>query len=420
MIEANPPLSSYCLPKMKSHSTALNSSKTLVLRVIKDSKVISRKTLADYTGLTQASITNITHDLLESGLIIENGLVEGSHGRRMVGLSIVPDRFFSIGLRITPQYFAVGIFDINSDCIEIQKVYWDTFLNVHRTLDELSRYVQQYIDYGTSKGLEPIAISMSLLGHFFLTSTECIIMEKQGNSLDLAEFLFKAFRLPVYYDSAANFGLYYISCSRAYNYLYNETVVHLNISYDVDLSIIENRSILRGNVCIPGSYGSTMVTDRDGTRLALWDAVSTSNILLKAKRLAQLHPDSLINRYDSEHLSFRNLLETFYEGDTVAAELFEYMADVIGSVLAQLIITLHPHRIFVGDEIPSNESFHHMVIEATRSHLPFSQSNHYFPQIERLYLARETKNDYTILGASKFATNKVLQSIDWLEKFSPR
>ena len=90
------PLSSYFLPQKNQHSSALNSTKTLVLRIIKDAGVISRKELSQYSQLTQASITNITRELLAAGLICENGYVDGDSGRKMIGLSIVTDRFCTI------------------------------------------------------------------------------------------------------------------------------------------------------------------------------------------------------------------------------------------------------------------------------------------------------------------------------------
>jgi predicted NBD/HSP70 family sugar kinase len=415
MNNINPPLSNYCLPNMHQHSSALNTSKTLVLRIIKDAGVISRKTLAYYTGLTQASITNITSELIESGLVIENGLVEGEHRRRMVGLSIIPDRFCTIGVRVTSQYLVTGIFDINSQCIDLKKTYWDSFADVTATFEELSKEIRSFLTRADQLQLMPIGFGLSLLGAFRLTRDTAIMTDIKGHSRDLQKYLSEEFALPVYTGSPSNCSLYYYACNRDFNYLCDETVVLLTLSYDIDFSVMVNRSAVTGSASFPGSYGATMITDCNGNSLSLWEAISTSNILLKAKRLADSNPDSLLNKY-RDNLTFRNLLEIFYSGDPLVKDLFHYMADAIGYTLAQLIHAFHPHRIFIGDEIPISESFHHMVIEATRSHLPVSASSEDFPQIERLCILRETRNDPTLIGATLYATNKIIQDPEWIKQ----
>ena len=179
------PLSSYFLPQKNQHSSALNSTKTLVLRIIKDAGVISRKELSQYSQLTQASITNITRELLAAGLICENGYVDGDSGRKMIGLSIVTDRFCTIGLRITPQYIAVGLYDINSVCIDVKKTYIDTFHDISLSLLELKKQIRHFIQLGEAKNLTPLAIAMSLLGNFRLTEKECIMLEGSGKYIYL-------------------------------------------------------------------------------------------------------------------------------------------------------------------------------------------------------------------------------------------
>lgn len=406
-----PPLSSYFLPQRKQHSTALNSNKTLVLRIIKDAGIISRKELSQYTKLTQASITNITHELLADGLIIENGMVDGKHGRRMVGLSIIPDRFCSIGIRITPQYLATGLFDINSVCIDVKKTYWDSFQDVHATLHELCQQITHYISLAVSKNLEPLAIAMSLLGNFRLTEKECIMLGEPGRYIDLRQSLSHEFHLPVFYESSANYGIYYIACQRCHNYLDQETVINLNVSYDVDLALMQNRTLYQGAVNIPGSFGGTKFVDRNGTLLTVWDAISAGEILRRAKELASSSPNSPL--YQKENLTFHELLDAFYTGDSVALDVFSYMADSIGRILSQLIVTLHPHRIYIGDETPHNETFTRMVIDAVHAYLP--QTNNFVPNIETLGLARKTQYDFTLMGGCMYATNKMFQNVEWLD-----
>lgn len=409
------PLSSYFLPQKNQHSSALNSTKTLVLRIIKDAGVISRKELSQYSQLTQASITNITRELLAAGLICENGYVDGDSGRKMIGLSIVTDRFCTIGLRITPQYIAVGLYDINSVCIDVKKTYIDTFHDISLSLLELKKQIRHFIQLGEAKNLTPLAIAMSLLGNFRLTEKECIMLEGSGKYIDLSSTLKQDFQLPVYFNSTANFGIYWLSCQRSLNYLHNKTVIHIDVSYDIDIAIMQDRTILKNAIRIPGTFGNFLVTDCTGKQVTLQDSITTQALLNKAQKIVSHYPDSSL--YGKEFLISRDLINAFYIADEVALNIFQYAADILGYAIVQLISLLHPHCIFIGDELPNSETFLYMLTDAVHTHLP--HRNDYFPDIRMLPVERVTQKDNTIIGGCLYATNKILQNIEWVNSIKP-
>ncbi len=61
-------------------------NRSLALRIIQQNSGIARKDIATLTGLTQATITKITRDLLEQGLIQEtdNEDTSTSSGRNLL------------------------------------------------------------------------------------------------------------------------------------------------------------------------------------------------------------------------------------------------------------------------------------------------------------------------------------------------
>ncbi|WP_282923558.1 ROK family transcriptional regulator [Mediterraneibacter massiliensis] len=415
MEKQHSPLSSYFLPQKNQRSSALNNTKTLILRIIKDAGIISRKELSQYSQLTQASITNITRELLAAGLIYENGYVDGDSGRKMIGLSIVTDRFCTIGLRITPQYMAVGLYDINSVCLDVKKAYIDTFHDIYFSLLELKKQIRNFIQLGESKNLTPLAISMSLLGNFRLTEKECIMLESSGKYIDLSSTLKRDFHLPVYFDSAANYGIYWLSCQRNLNYLHNKTVININVSYNIDIAIMQDRTILKNAIRLPGAFGNTLVTDCNGKQVTLQDSITTQALLDKAKEIVVNYPDSSL--YEKDVLISRDLINAFYIADEVALEIFQYAADILGYTIVQLISLLHPHCIFIGDELPSSETFLYMLTDAVHAHLP--HRNDYFPNIRMLPVERVTQKDNTIIGGCLYATNKILQDIEWVNSIKP-
>ena len=78
-----------------------------VLKVIKDNGSLSRAEIAKLTGLTPASVTNITKFLIEDKFLIESKVGESSGGRPPIILELNADARYVIGVGI-----GVGVIDV--------------------------------------------------------------------------------------------------------------------------------------------------------------------------------------------------------------------------------------------------------------------------------------------------------------------
>src|SRR5581483_9778557 len=72
----------------------------------------NRVSLAQLTGLSSGSITNVTADLLDEGLIVEAGLEESDGGRPRVLLEVNPDFGAVIGVDVGETGIKVEGFDL--------------------------------------------------------------------------------------------------------------------------------------------------------------------------------------------------------------------------------------------------------------------------------------------------------------------
>ena len=77
-------------------------NRALVLRIIQQNEMISRKEISRLTGLTPAAITMITNTLLGLDLILESGKDTrgGSSGRKQIFLSINREKHKIIALNL--------------------------------------------------------------------------------------------------------------------------------------------------------------------------------------------------------------------------------------------------------------------------------------------------------------------------------
>ena len=99
-------------------------NRALVLKIIQQHNNISRKDIADLTGLTQATITKITRDLLEQGLIIEQQYEapdSGAYGRRPIGLAINKERYHILAVHVGRYVLKSAVFDLAGNLLHKQE-----------------------------------------------------------------------------------------------------------------------------------------------------------------------------------------------------------------------------------------------------------------------------------------------------------
>ncbi|MEV4641710.1 ROK family transcriptional regulator [Actinoplanes sp. NPDC049548] len=75
-------------------------SRALVVDVIRSAETISRGELAELTGLTQPSISNIVRELIADGIIHEIGSLDSVNGRRRKLIAINPGNRFGVGFHL--------------------------------------------------------------------------------------------------------------------------------------------------------------------------------------------------------------------------------------------------------------------------------------------------------------------------------
>ena len=84
----------------------------VILQAIRVGGLVTRVTLAKISGLTPPAVANITKRLLDDGLILEAGRVQGARGQPAMNLTINPDGCLSIGVNIDRDHITVVMLDL--------------------------------------------------------------------------------------------------------------------------------------------------------------------------------------------------------------------------------------------------------------------------------------------------------------------
>jgi len=100
-------------PELSGTNPALagDHNQRVTLHAIRVSGLITRNDIAALTGLTSASISNITKRLLRDGLILDAGRARGGRGAPSIKLVINPDGCFSVGVNIDRDHITLVVLD---------------------------------------------------------------------------------------------------------------------------------------------------------------------------------------------------------------------------------------------------------------------------------------------------------------------
>ena len=115
-------------------------NRDIVLREIVSSQSISRTQIAQRTGLTGAAVSRITRELIDAGLIREGETVKvkGQVGRRNIGLEVVGNGAFVLGIALTANVQSISIGDSRGEIIAQRRIEGLNLKDPAASVDQLA------------------------------------------------------------------------------------------------------------------------------------------------------------------------------------------------------------------------------------------------------------------------------------------
>lgn len=118
-----------------------NNNKIAILSYLNKNGESSRKKIAEGLKLTTATLTILTNELIEEGIIRELGaLTEGKVGRKQILIDINQNSKFAIGIEISRNNVYYNLINLKADIVESKVWKYDNKLQ-EKQLNEILNYV---------------------------------------------------------------------------------------------------------------------------------------------------------------------------------------------------------------------------------------------------------------------------------------
>lgn len=323
----------------------------LILRLLWRQREISRADLSRLTGLSRSTVSAITSEQLDTGLVREARPGVSRGGRRPILLAFCDDAFALVGVDIGASHVGVVVTNLRAQVRSFESRACKTRTQPGATLDLVHELIRDNLAkakiarssvLGIGVGV-PSPVHPDRPGHVLP-----LILPKWSD-IDLRAELHRAFGVPVFVENDANLG----ALAEAW---WGEgrsahSLAFIKVAYGIGSGLILDGRIHRGRDGTAGEIGHTSL-DPDGPpcvcglRGCINTLIGTQQLLDLAREKAETHPESPLA--DRKRLSLEHLVTAAQAGDPVALDVVGHAGRVLGAAIANLLNLLAPEVVVLG------------------------------------------------------------------------
>jgi len=359
----------------------LNSA--AVYRLIDQQGPISRIQIAEQSQLAPASVTKITRQLIERGLIKEVDQQASTGGRRAISIITETRNFQAIGVRLGRHDATITLFDLSAKTLAEE--HYPLPERTQETLEHaLLNAISSFIEQSQRKIRELIAIAVILPG---LVEPDTGVIRYmphiQVNNWSLVESLEKRFNLTCFVGHdirSLALAEHYFGATQDC-----EDSILVRVHRGTGAGILSSGRIFIGRNGNVGEIGHIQV-DPLGERCHCGNFGCLETIAANAAiegRVRHLLENGYNSRLTLEDCDIVAICKAANKGDSLACEVIEHVGRHLGKAISIAINLFNPQKVVIAGEIIEAEKvllpaiegcINTQVLKAFRKNLPVVRS----------------------------------------------
>lgn len=332
-----------------------------ILDLIRTAELISRTDLSKKTGLSQASITNITSELIKENLIEEKQAGAYVRGRRPMLLAINPDGVHVVGVNMSQTQIRIVIINFSAEVkvsyiLPLKKKYYPP----EEIVEIIARGIQACIwevnfskdqIAGVGVGIPGPVDSVSGLVHF--------LPNYGWENVPFREMLKEKLNHPVFIDNSSNnlaIAEYWYGDGKGI-----DNFLLITLENGVGAGAIVNGQLMRGDMGLASEFGHTCI-DPDGPycrcgRKGCIEAYSGNYSIIEAAKKLVKKGEWGDSGAVEEDIGFREVITELNRGNTALKEIYKTAGEVLGRGVFNLITLYSPRLVIItGKGVAAGDS----------------------------------------------------------------
>lgn len=388
-------------------------NRSLILNTLRLHAPVSRAQVANITGLTRGTVSNIVNSLIEEGLVFEDQLQDSKVGRPSILLRLRPDGGAVIGVEIGVDFISVLLTNFVAEPLWETRVKTSPSQSQTDIIHQAETYIEQALDIAKAQTLRPLGIGVGLPG---------LVNVRQGNLIMAPNLHWKnvplrlmwnqRFHLPIYIDNEANLstlGEYYFGVARN-----TDNFIYLSSGIGLGGGVMLDGRLFRGANGYGGEIGHIQ-RDPQGEecacgRIGCWETlVGPRAVLRRVKHELNVKQDMQLLEAcsgDLGNLTFEMIVQFALEGNAICREAMEDVAVNLGVGIADLVNIFNPQMVVIGGAFIAGKDILYSIIEKT------ILSNALQPSVENLQIKfSERTAEACVLGAVAVVLDDILREL---------
>jgi glucokinase-like ROK family protein len=347
-------------------------NRSLVLNTLRLHAPISRAQVANVTGLTRGTVSNIVNVLIEDGLVFEDKLQDSKIGRPSILLGLRPDGGAVIGVEIGVDFISVLLTNFVAETLWEIRVQTSLSQSQTEIINQAEKYIDQALEIAKEQTLRPLGIGVGLPGLVNVRQGTLIIAPNlHWKNLPLRLMWNQRFHLPIYIDNEANLsalGEYYFGIARNV-----DNFIYLTSDIGLGGGIVIDGRLFRGGHGYGGEIGHIQRNPQGEQcgcgRVGCWETqIGPRAVLRRVQKEFQTNHDQLLLDACSgnlDNLTFDLVVKFALSGDLICRQAIEEVAVNLGVGIADLVNIFNPDLIVLGGAFIQGKEILQSIIEKT-------------------------------------------------------
>ncbi len=317
-------------------------NRSILLNVIKTKGEVSRAALAQLTGLSPATVTTITGQLIREDLVFEKTTGDSTGGRPPIMLALNPRGGFVIGMKLMEGEVVGALTDLNAtilakNCIDVLDTRVETIIDVLTTL------VNRLVRSAGIKKKQLMGVGIGLAG--VVDFANGIVRQNpflNWENVPLRELFEARVRVPIYIDNDVN------TLTLSERWLEpgqpEDNFIAITLGRGVGMGIVIDGRLYRGKSGGAGEFGHIMVAPNGplcdcGKRGCLELIISDRALVAQARK-----------ELGEEVKDLDDLIRRVNMGQKEAVEIMVQAGTLLGNQIGNLVNIFDPNLIIISGE----------------------------------------------------------------------
>ncbi len=330
----------------RNRSDLGQQNRRLVLAEILYNGPIARAKIAAKIGLTAASVSRITRDLIAAGLIEEGERFSENQrvGRKFIGLRICPGGCFVTGIAINAFRQDIVVADLANNVIASEQLHFDDLSDAEQVIDDCASALKRLVSQTGIDRDRLVGCGVAITGAVdpvanILRSAPPLNWGKT----DVGRIVEQHLDCPVYMDNVPNAKNITAHCFGPTRN--SDNILLFNASLAIGCSLMLEGQIYRGADYQGGLIDSMMIPDLENHRLLPVDQIAGGYAVIKSSDV------------ETQAFQLERIIAAAEQDDAAAAMALGSAGTALAYVVKNAYSLLHPQSVIVSG--PLLESSHY-------------------------------------------------------------